>query len=217
MQECHVFIHSIESQPALCVVQINPNSSELFHVQRGLHVGVPGRKGSSIPLDTPGEVISCDAAAARVALTLNTFVGQANVRALTTDVCLKVVAVQVEALRGQDLPAVLESIRYVGVRVLPGGGVRHLLVLLGQAEKRVSCVGIKTHRRDDCGGFSEKKATLTLSSSTTSFKLHLIKHQRRFVIWKKKTYLKMKETSLFETSKQLFFCQNKTQIYFFYF
>lgn len=145
MDEGHGFIHTVESQQASGVVHINPDTSELVHIQRRLHVAVPGGEGAAVPLETPGEVVPRDAAVALVALTVDALVGHADVCALAADVCLKVVSPQVEALRCQNLAPVLKALRYVGIRMLPGRGVSHLPVLSRQAQELVSCVRVETH------------------------------------------------------------------------
>lgn len=152
MDERHGVLHAVESQQASGVVHVHPDPSELLHVQRRLHVTVPGREGASVPLEAPGEVVSRDAAVALVAFAVDALVGEADVRALAADVRLEVVAPQVEALCGQNLAPVLKPLRYVRVRMLPGCGVSHLPVLLRQPQELVSGVGVETHMGGVCGG-----------------------------------------------------------------
>lgn len=111
VDQCHVVIYSIESQEAFHIVHVHSNTSELLHTERGLHPAVPGGEGPSVPLKTPGEVVSRDAAVALVALPVDALVGQTHVCALTADVCLEVVPAQIEALSGQNLAQVLKACR----------------------------------------------------------------------------------------------------------
>ena len=145
MDERHGVLHAVEGQEASRVVNVDADASELLHVEGRFHAAVPGGEGFTVPLQTPGEVVARDAAVALAALAVDALVGQAHVRPLAADVHLKVVAAHIEALRGQDLPPVLEALRCVGVRVLPGRGVRHLPVLLRQAQERVSGDSFETH------------------------------------------------------------------------
>lgn len=144
MDQRHGFIYAIESQQASAVVHINPNAGELFRVQRCLHIAVPSREAAAIPLETPGEVVPCDAAVALIAFPVDALVSDAHVRAFTTNVCFKVVPPQVEALGGQDLAPVLKAFGDIWVRVLPGSGVGHLPVFPGQAQELVGCVRVQT-------------------------------------------------------------------------
>lgn len=144
MDEHHSFIHPIESQQASGVVHINPDTSELLHIQRCLHVAVPGREGAAVPLETPGEVVPCDAAVALTAFAVDALVGHTNMSTLAADVCLKVVSSQVEAICCQNLTPVLKAFRYVRVRMLPGRSVSHLPVLSCQAQELVGCVRVET-------------------------------------------------------------------------
>lgn len=143
MDERHGLIHAVESQEASGVVHVNPDTGELVHIQRRLHVAVPGGEGAAVPLKAPGEAVPRDAAVALVALAVDALVGHADVCALAADVRLEVVAAQVEALCRQNLAPVLEALRYVGVRVLPGRGVRHLPVLPRQPQELVSRVRVE--------------------------------------------------------------------------
>lgn len=95
MDERHGFLNPIKRQQAFGVVHINANAGELLHVQRCFHVAVPGGEGASIPLKAPGKVISGDAAVALAALAVDALVGDADVRALATDVHLKVMSPQI--------------------------------------------------------------------------------------------------------------------------
>lgn len=156
MDERHAVIHAVESQEASGVVHINPDPSELLHIQRGFHVAVPGGEGAAVPVKTPGEVVSCDAAVALIAFAVDALVGQTDVRALAADVCLKVVPPQIETLRRQNLAPVLKPLRYVRVRVLPGRGISHLPVFFCQAQELVSCIRVETH----VGGIWERIADL---------------------------------------------------------
>lgn len=140
----HGVSHTVESQEASRVVHINPDTGELLHIQRGFHVAVPGGEGAAVPLETPGEVVSCDAAVALVALAVDALVGQTDVCALAADVCLKVVPPKIEALRCQNLAPVLEPLRYIRIRMLPGRGVSHLPVFFCQAQELVSRVSVET-------------------------------------------------------------------------
>lgn len=144
MDERHGFIHAVESQQASAVVHVNPDAGELFRVQRRLHVAVPSRERAAVPLETPGEVVPCDAAVALVALAVDALVGDANVRALAANVGFEVVPPQVEALGGQHLPPILKALGDVGVGVLPGRGVGHLPVFTSQAQELVRCVWVQT-------------------------------------------------------------------------
>lgn len=145
MDELNGFIYAVESQEASAIVHINPDTSELLHVQRGLHVAVPGGEGASVPLEAPGEVVSCDAAVALAALAVDALVGHTDVRSLPADVYLEVVPPQVEALCGQDLAPALKALRYIGIRMLPGRGVSHLPVFFCQAQEFVGRVRVETH------------------------------------------------------------------------
>lgn len=144
MDERHGLVYAIESQQASAVVHVNPDTGELLRVQRRLHVAVPSGEGAAVPLETPGEVVPRDAAVALVAFAVDAFVSEAHVCALATNVGLKVVAPQVEALGAQHLAPVLKAFRHVWVRVLPGCGVCHLPVFSGQTQELVGCVWVQT-------------------------------------------------------------------------
>lgn len=143
MDERHGFLNAIKSQKAFSVVHINADAGELLHVQRRLHVAVPGGEGASIPLEAPGKVVSGDAAVALAALAVDALVRDADVRALATDVHLKIMPSQVETLLSQDLAPTLEALRLIWIRMLPGCCVRHLPVFSGQTQELVGSVGVK--------------------------------------------------------------------------
>lgn len=164
MDELNGFIYAVESQEASAIVHINPDTSELLHVQRGLHVAVPGGEGASVPLEAPGEVVSCDAAVALAALAVDALVGHANVRSLPADVYLEVVPPQVEALCGQDLAPALKALRYIRIRMLPGRGVSHLPVFFCQAQEFVGRVRVETH----VGGIWGRIAKILVNSANTT-------------------------------------------------
>lgn len=111
VDERHGFLNAIKSQKAFGVVYINADAGELLHVQRRFHIAVPGGECASVPLEAPGKVISGDAAVALVAFAVDALVRDADVRALTTDVHLKVMSSQVETLLSQDLAPALEALR----------------------------------------------------------------------------------------------------------
>lgn len=111
MDERHGVLHAVEGQEAFRVVHVNPDPGELLHVQRGLHVAVPGGEGAAVPLETPGEVVPRDAAVALVALAVDALVGQTDVGALAADVGLEVPPTQIKTLRCQNLAPVLEALR----------------------------------------------------------------------------------------------------------
>lgn len=144
MDERHGLVYTIESQQASAVVHVNPDTGELFCVQRRLHVTVPSGEGAAVPLETPGEVVPCDAAVALVAFAVDAFVSEAYVCALAANVGFKVVPPQVEALGAQDLAPVLKAFWDIRVRVLPGGGVCHLPVFSSQTQEFVGCVWVQT-------------------------------------------------------------------------
>lgn len=144
MDERHGFVYTVESQQASAVVHVNPDTGELFRVERSLHVAVPSGEGAAVPLETPGEVVPGDAAVALVAFAVDAFVGEAYVCALAANVSFKVVAPQVEALGGQDLAPVLKAFWDIWVRVLPGCGVCHLPVFSSQTQELVGCVWVQT-------------------------------------------------------------------------
>lgn len=105
---------------------------------------MPSREAATVPLETPGEVVPCDAAVALVAFAVDAFVSDTHVCALATNVSFKVVPPQVEALCGQDLAPVLKAFGDVGVWMLPGRGVGHLPVFPSQAQELVGCVWVQT-------------------------------------------------------------------------
>lgn len=111
MNEHHGFLNAIKGQKAFGVVHINTDAGELLHVQWCFHVTVPGREGTSIPLEAPGKVISGDTAVALAALAVDALVRDADVRALATDVHLKVMSSQVETFFRQNLAPALEALR----------------------------------------------------------------------------------------------------------
>lgn len=156
MDQRHGFIYAIESQQASAVVHVNPDTGDLFRVQRRLHVAVPSREAAAVPLETPGEVVPCDAAVALVAFAVDAFVSDAHVRALAANVGFKVVPPQVEALSGQDLAPVLKAFGDVGVRVLPGRGVGHFPVFSSQAQELVGCVWVQTQVGGICKTISKR-------------------------------------------------------------
>lgn len=143
MDERHGFLNAIKSQKAFGVVHINADAGELLHVQRRLHVAVPGGEGASIPLEAPGKVVPCDTAVALAALAVDALVRDADVRAFATDVRLKIMSSQVETLLSQDLAPTLEALRLVWIWMLPGCCVRHLPVFSGQTQELVGGVGVK--------------------------------------------------------------------------
>lgn len=144
MDERHCLVYAIESQQASAVVHVNPNTGELLRVERRLYVTVPSGEGAAVPLEAPGEVVPCDAAVALVSFAVDAFVSEAYVRAFAANVSFKVVAPQIEALGGQDLAPVLETLGNVWVRVLPGRGVCHLPVLSSQTQELVGRVWVQT-------------------------------------------------------------------------
>lgn len=144
MDERHGFVYAIESQQASAVVHVNPDTGELFRVERRLHITVPSGEGAAVPLETPGEVVPRDAAVALVAFAVDAFVSEADVRALAANVSFKVVPPQVEALGGQDLAPVLEAFWNIWVRVLPGRRVCHLPVFSSQTQELVCRVWVQT-------------------------------------------------------------------------
>lgn len=159
MELCHILVderhgvsHPIESQEALRVVHINPNTVELFHIQGSFHIAVPGGKCAAITLEAPGGAVPRDAAVALVALAGNALVGEAHMYAIALNVHLKVVPAHVEALHGQNLAPFLKALGHIGVRMLPGRGVCHLSVILCEAQELVSRDGIKGHLGGICKG-----------------------------------------------------------------
>lgn len=166
MDERHGFIYAIEGQQASAVVHVNPDTGELFRVERRLHVTVPSGESAAVPLETPGEVVPSDAAVALVAFAVDAFVCEAYMCALAANISFKVVPPQVEALGGQDLAPVLKAFRDIWVRVLPGCGVCHLSVFSSQTQELVGCVWVQIQ----VGGICKTKRKL--SHTTIGFGSH---------------------------------------------
>lgn len=171
MDERHGFIYAIESQQASAVVHVDPDTGELFCVERHLHVTVPSREGAAVPLETPGEVVPSDAAVALVAFAVDAFVGEAYVCALSANISLKVVPPQVEALDGQDLAPVLKAFWEIWVRVLPGCGVCHLPVFSSQTQELVGCVWVQTQVGGICRTISKRSRIRQSAMAHTKLQL----------------------------------------------
>lgn len=84
---------------------------------------MPGKETSAVPSNTPGKVISSDAAGALFPLSIDALVSDPYVCTLPAQLCFDIVPPQVKALHSHRLAPVLEASRVVWVAVLPGAGV----------------------------------------------------------------------------------------------
>lgn len=151
VDERHPVLHVIESQQAARIVHVDADAGGFGAAERRLHIAVPGGEAAAVPLQTPGEVVSGDAAVALRTLALDALVGQTHVRPFAPHVQLKVMASQVEALQRQHLLEVLEALWEIRIAVLPRCGVGHFLTLFSQTQKHMRRVGIQRQRSDVCG------------------------------------------------------------------
>lgn len=150
MDEGHAVLNIIEHQDASRVVHVHADPCGFRNVERRLHVAVPCREAPAIPLQTPGEVVSCDATVALRTLAVNALVRQAHMSALPSQIHLEVMPAHVEALHRQHLTTVLEALGQVRVVVLPRRRIRDLPFLFCQTQELMHRVCIQVKRRAVC-------------------------------------------------------------------
>lgn len=127
VDERHVVFHVVESQHAAGIIHVDPDPRGFGAAERRLHIAVPRGEAASVPLHTPGEVVSRDAAVALGPLAVDALVGQADVSAFSSHIHLEIVAAQVEAVHRQHLLEVLEALGELWIALLPRRRVCHLL------------------------------------------------------------------------------------------
>lgn len=143
MDEGHVVLHVIESQDASRVVHVHADPRGFRNAERRLHAAVPCGEAPAVPLQTPGEVVSREAAVAVRTLAVDALVRQAHVSAVPFQIHLEVVPAQVEALDRQHLTTVLEALGQLGITVLPWRRIRDLLFLFRQTQELMCRVCVK--------------------------------------------------------------------------
>lgn len=104
---------------------------------------MPGKETSTVPSNTPGKVISSDAAGAVLPFSIDALVSDTYVCTFPTQLCFNIVPPQVKALHSHRLAPVLKASRVVWVTVLPGAGVDEFSVVFLHTKEIMGGVRVK--------------------------------------------------------------------------